>query len=73
MYLQNGKQMYIKTFSKKMGKMLRNNPLWEATIMNQRTRNLTKGDHKRNKNRQRRAAFSYLYNGIGILNLVIII
>ena len=66
MYLQNGKQMYIKTSSKKMGKMLQNNPLWDATIMNQRTRRLTKADHQRNKNRQRRAAFSFRYNGMGI-------
>ncbi|MDE7438430.1 MAG: hypothetical protein K2M93_08090 [Muribaculaceae bacterium] len=61
-----GKDIYLKTDSTRMGKMLRNNIQWSPTIMNRRTRKLSKHDHERNKARHRRAAFSFKYIGIEI-------
>ena len=65
-YRQNGKSLYLKTDSTKMGKMLRNNNQWLPTQMNKRTRKLSKHDHERNKARHRRAAFCYKYDGSSI-------
>lgn len=66
-YQNNGKSVYIKTDSSKMGKMLRHNNQWAATQMNQRTRKLTKQDHERNKARHRRAAYCYKFVGDSIM------
>lgn len=61
-----GKDVYLKTDSTRMGKMLWNNIQWIPTLMNRRTRKLTKHDHERNKARHRRAAFSFRYIGNAI-------
>ena len=63
-----GKDVYLKTDSTRMGKMLRNNSQWAPTLMNRRTRKLTKHDHERNKARHRRAAFSFKFVGCVINN-----
>ena len=65
-YLQQSKHLYAKTKLKKMGKMLKANPQWKPTHNNQKKRKLTKEDHQRNHARQRRAAFSYKYEGVCI-------
>ena len=65
-FTRGSKTLYIKTSSRKMGKMLKNNPQWKPTQNNQKKRKLTKEDHRRNHARQRKAAFSYRYVGICI-------
>lgn len=65
-FKSEGKDVYLKSDSKRMGKMLGSNSQWQATAMNKRSRKLTKQDNKRNKARHRRGAFSFKYIGMGI-------
>ena len=58
-----GKDVYLKTDNTRMGKMLANNIQWKPTLMNRRTRKLSRQDHQRYKTRHRRAAFSFRYEG----------
>lgn len=62
-YKSVGKDVYLKSDSNRMGKMLRNNSQWHTTAKNKRSRKLTKRDHERNKARHRRGAFSFKYIG----------
>lgn len=65
-FKSKGKDVYLKSDSKRMGKMLRSNSQWQPTAMNKRSRKLNKQDHRRNKSRHRRGAFSFRYVGDGV-------